>query len=128
MISNQVSVGQNSTGTILNLGWSKITGSCGADPGDHPTLNFLAQQSPINLVTTITTFAASGARTDVTTLNGLNAGDTAPGMNTSGVPQTATFQVRYVDGSDTAHVVTAWLSGQDVGGTCLFIGQALTTD
>jgi hypothetical protein len=49
-------------------------------------------------------------------------------MNTSGVPQTATFQVRYVDGSDTAHVVTAWLSGQDVGGTCLFIGQALTTD
>jgi hypothetical protein len=125
LLSNQVVAEAGESGTILDFGWSRITGSCTAS---HPTLNFVAEQSPINLVSTIVTFAASGARTDITTLNGLNAGDSDPGTNTSGVPQTATFQIRYVDGSGSPHIVTAWLSGQDVGGTCLFIGQALTTD
>jgi hypothetical protein len=85
------------------------------------------EQAPVNVVTTTVTFSNTGATTAINASNGLSPGDELAGSNSSTAPQTATFQMRYFDSSKIPHVVTAWLSGQDIGGNCLFLGQALNS-
>jgi hypothetical protein len=120
----QVSASPTQSPQILNLGFGKITGSCSSS---HPTFNFVDEASPVNVITTTVTFSNTGATTSINTANGLNPGNELTGTNASTTPQTATFQMRYVDPKGFPHIVTAWLSGQDIGGNCLFLGQALSS-
>jgi hypothetical protein len=122
---NQVSGSTTATPQILGFAFGKITGGCSSS---HPVFNFVDAESPVNVVTTTVTFSNTGATTAMQVSNGLAAGDELAGVNSSTAPQTATFQMRYIDSSDIPHVVTAWLSGEDIGGSCLFLGQALSSN
>jgi hypothetical protein len=121
---NQVSASTTESPQILGFTFGKITGSCSSS---HPEFNFVDEQSPVNVITTTVTFSNTGATTAINSSNGLSPGDELPGSNAGTTPQTATFQMRYTDSNNIPHVVTAWLSGQDIGGSCLFLGQALNS-
>jgi hypothetical protein len=120
----QVSASPTQIPQILNFGFGKITGGCASS---HPVFNFVDEQSPVNVVTTTVTFSNAGATTAINTANGLSPGGELPGLNSGTTPQTATFQMRYLGSGQPPRVVTAWLSSQDIGGNCLFIGQALSS-
>jgi hypothetical protein len=121
---NQVTASPTQSPQILAFPFGKITGSCSSS---HPVFNFVDAESPVNVVTTTVTFSNAGATTAIDTANGLSPGNELAGTNSTADPQTATFQMRFIDSSNIPHVVTAWLSGQDVGGNCLFLGQALSS-
>jgi hypothetical protein len=124
MTFEQVSASPTQIPQILAFPFGKITGGCSSG---HPEFNFVDEEAPINVVTTTVTFGSPAATTVVNTTNGLTPGNEIAGANASTVPQTATFQIRYIDSGDIPHVVTAWLSGQDIGGNCLFLGQAISS-
>jgi hypothetical protein len=124
MTYEQVSGSPIASPQILGFTFGKITGSCSSD---HPAFNFVDEQSPVNVITTTVTFSNTGATTAINAANALAPGDELAGSNSSTAPQTATFQMRYSDSNNIPHVVTAWLSGQDIGGNCLFLGQALNS-
>lgn len=106
---------------FLELGFGHISGSCA--PGVFPRLRFVADLPTENLIASTIN---SGAATDIQTSNALAAGTFYEEPHAATTPQSVTFQAAYNDGS-TDRIATAWTTGQDAGGSCVFTGQAFTT-
>jgi hypothetical protein len=106
---------------FLELGFGHISGTCAATV--IPRLRFVADLPVENLIASTIT---SGAATDIQTSNALGAGLFFEEPHANGSPQSVTFQAAYNDGSGD-HLATAWTTGQAVGGSCVFTGQAFTT-
>ena len=115
----------SNTGPVefLELGFGHISGTCLS--GAIPVLRFVADLPTENLIATTINFNAAPNVTDVQTTNALPAGTFYEEPHTNTTPQSVTFQAAYNDGSD--HLATAWTTGQDEGGSCVFTGQAFTT-
>ena len=106
---------------FLELGFGHISGSCA--PGVFPRLRFVADLPTENLIASTINF---GAATDIQTSNALAAGTFYEEPHAVTTPQSVTFQAAYNDGT-TDRIATAWTTGQDAGGSCVFTGQAFTT-
>jgi hypothetical protein len=107
---------------FLELGFGHISGSCAA--GAFPRLRFVADLPTDNLIASTINFGAAG--TDLQTTNALAAGTFYEEPHADTTPQSVTWQAAYNDGT-TARLATAWTTGQDEGGACVFTGQAFTT-
>jgi hypothetical protein len=120
MVSGRVVVPVGSSTSLLELGFAHIEAVC--KPGAIPVLRLVAELPLENVVYSLTNF---GGTTEVETANALGSGSFLEATHTVTSPQSVTWQASYNDGSD--QTATAWTTGQDEGGTCVFIGQALTT-
>jgi hypothetical protein len=109
---------------FLELGFGHISGTCAA--GSIPRLRFVADLTTENVIASTINFNAAPTTTDVATTNALTAGTFYEEPHTNTTPQSVTWQIAYNDGT-TDHLATAWTTGQDEGGTCVFTGQAFTT-
>jgi hypothetical protein len=108
---------------FLELGFGHISGTCA--PGVFPRLRFVADLPTENLIASTTNFGTP-ATADIQTTNALTAGTFYEEPHNVTTPQSVTWQAAYNDGS-TDHLATAWTTGQDAGGSCVFTGQAFTT-
>jgi hypothetical protein len=120
MVSGRIVVPAGSSASLLELGFAHIEGVC--KPGAIPVLRLVAELPLENVVYWATNKSAA---TDIETANALGAGDFLEATHAVTSPQSVTWQASYNDGSD--QTATAWTTGQDEAGTCVFIGQALTT-
>jgi hypothetical protein len=110
---------------FLELGFGHISGTCVS--GAVPLVRFVADLPTENLIATTINSGMSNTTntTDVQTTNALTAGTFYEEPHATSNPQSVTFQAAYNDGTD--HLATAWTTGQDEGGSCVFTGQAFTT-
>lgn len=108
---------------MLELGFGHISARCGA--GAIPTLRFVAELNIENLVDWTTNYGAPGS-VEIQTTNALTAGNFYEEPHSATTPQSVTWQATYNDGTNE-QVATAWTTGQDEGGRCVFTGQAFTT-
>jgi hypothetical protein len=125
-VSNRVVVPAGGTAPVLELNFAFIRGTC---PGSFPTQSIVAELPLENALYTAINFGnsstAGAGTTDVSTANALNAGSALVATHANTTPQTVTWQAAYNDGKD--EIATAWVSGQDEGGSCVFIAQGTTT-
>ncbi len=122
MASARISVPAGQSGRLLGLGFGHIDGICAA--GGKPSLAYVADAAPVNLIAWATTYPTTA---EVHTVNGLTSGKFYAEPITGTGPQSVTFQAAENDGLSD-HVATAWTTGQDILTTsCVFTGQALTT-
>jgi hypothetical protein len=125
-VSNRVVVPAGGTAPILELNFAFIQGTC---PGSIPTQSIVAELPLENALYTAINFGnsstASSGTTDVSTANALSAGSALVATHANTTPQTVTWQAAYNDGKD--EIATAWVSGQDELGSCVFIAQGTTT-
>lgn len=108
---------------FLELGFGHISGTCAA--GVFPRIRFVADLPTENVIAWTTNFNGATATADIQTTNALTAGNFYEEPHTNTTPQSVTWQLAYNDGTD--HLATAWTTGQDEGGSCVFTGQAFTT-
>ncbi len=126
LMSARTIVPAGGSAEILDFDFAHIEGTC---PGSVPTQSLFADLP--NLENAIYTAIDSGASstapgtTDVQTANSLAAGSSLTATHTTTSPQSVTWQAAYNDGSE--EVATAWISGQDEAGSCVFIAQGTTT-
>lgn len=128
MLANAASVVDgNSSPTLLSFGFGKVVANCNLS--GIPTISYVSQQTS-SVYQLVVTSITSGGTTSVSTLNGLNAGDSYTVPNGAGLPQQVTFQVHYVANGTGAQFVTAWVTDQqDASNTdCVFFGQAMTAE
>lgn len=124
MVSARLTVGAGSGPVqMLELGFGHISARCAA--GAIPKLSFVAELNIQNLVDWTTNFGSPGS-VEIQTTNALSAGNSYEEPHTVTTPQSVTWQATYNDGSKE-QVATAWTTGQDEGGSCVFTGQAFTT-
>ena len=125
-VSNRVVVPAGGTAPILELNFAFIRGTC---PGLVPTQSIVAELPLENALYTAINFGnsstAGAGTTDVSSANVVNAGSALVATHASTAPQTVTWQAAYNDGKD--EIATAWVSGQDTAGSCLFIAQGAST-
>ena len=125
-VSNRVVVPSGGTAPILELNFAFIQGTC---PGSVPTQSIIAELPLENALYTAinsgNSSTAGAGTTDVSTANAVNAGSALTATHSSTTPQTVTWQAAYNDGKE--EVATAWVSGQDESGSCVFIAQGTTT-
>ena len=125
-VSNRVVVPAGGTAPILELNFAFIQGTC---PGSVPTQSIVAELPLENALYTAINFGTSSTAgagtTDVSTANAVNPGSALIATQASTAPQTVTWQAAYNDGKD--EIATAWVSGQDVAGSCVFIAQGAST-
>jgi hypothetical protein len=120
LMSNRVVVPVGSTVQLLELDFAHVDGVCEA--GAIPVQRLVAELPLENVIYSAVNF---GNTTDVDTSNALAAGTFLEATHTTTTPQTVTWQAAFNDGTD--QLATAWTTGQDEGGTCVFTGQAITT-
>lgn len=120
-VSNRVVVAAGQSAPILELNFAHIQGVC--DASSHPIQQFVAE---LNLDNVIYSAINSGGTTDLQTANALTAGSFLEATHTTSTPQTVTWQGA-VNNNGTEQLATAWVSGQDEGGSCVFIAQGTTT-
>jgi hypothetical protein len=108
---------------FLELGFGHISGTCAA--GVFPRIRFVADLPVENVIAWTTDFGVP-ASADIQTSNALTAGTFYEQPHNVTTPQSVTFQAAYNDATGD-HLATAWTTGQDEGGTCVFTGQAFTT-
>ncbi len=120
MVSGRVAVPVGGSVSLLELGFAHIEAVC--QVGSVPVLRLVADAPLENVVYWSTN---SGGAPEIETANALGAGSFLEAVHTTAAPQSVTWQASYNDGSD--QIATAWTTGQDESGTCVFIGQAITT-
>jgi hypothetical protein len=120
LMSNRATVAVGSTVSLLELGFAHVVGVCEANA--IPVQRLVAELPLENVIYSADNF---GNSTDVQTANALVGGGFLEATHTTPTPQTVMWQAAYNNGSD--HLATAWTTGQDEGGTCVFTGQAITT-
>jgi hypothetical protein len=121
MVSGRIAVAVGASASLLELDFAHIVAVCNA--GAVPVMRFEAELAIQNLVASSTNFNAAP---EIATSNALGAGDFFEAPHTVTTPQSVTWQASYFDGTNE-QVATAWTTGQDEGGTCVFTGQGLTT-
>jgi hypothetical protein len=120
LMTNRVTVAVGQTVPLLELNFAHINATCAA--GVFPQQSLVAELPLENVIYTAQTNAGA---TDVSTANAVTAGNFLSAPHATTTPQTITWQAAFNDGTD--HLATAWTTGQDEGGTCVFTGQAITT-
>jgi hypothetical protein len=105
---------------LVELDFAHIEAVC--EGGSVPVLRLVAEVPLENAVYWSTN---SGGAPDIETANAVGAGSFLEAVHTTTAPQSVTWQASYNDGAD--QIATAWTTGQDEGGTCVFTGQAITT-
>jgi hypothetical protein len=120
LLSNRIAVPVGSSAPLLELDFAFIEGVCRT--GAVPVLRLVAE---LPLQNVIYTANGNAVATDVSTFNAVGAGAAAEATHTVTNPQSVTWQATYNQG--TQHEATAWTTGQDSGGTCVFTGQGITT-
>jgi hypothetical protein len=125
-VSRRLEIAKGETGvTLLFLGFGSILANC--SNAAHPTTSYQSAVDSVNLVDWATNFGSPNGSVVINTTNGLTNGNSYEEPNSSGAPQSVTWQAAYNDGA-ADHVATAWTTGQDLlGANCLFIGQGITT-
>ena len=125
-VSDRVVVPAGGTAPILELNFAFIQGTC---PGSVPTQSIIAELPLENALYTAINFGnsstAGAGTTDVSTANAVTAGSALVATHNNTSPQTITWQAAHNDGKD--EIATAWVSGQDEAGSCVFIAQGTTT-
>lgn len=125
MFVNRVEVPAGQSALILSGAFGDLVGNCA--PGGIPQVQYISHTSQVNLVDWVTDYGSPNGTASIHTTNGLSNGGTYTESHNTVVPQAITWQAAYDDG--TPHVMTAWTSGQDIlGSSCIFIGQALSTN
>jgi hypothetical protein len=121
LMSGRVVVPVGSTVSLLELDFAHVDGVCEAG---GVAVQRLVAELPLENVT-YSSISSGTPMTDVGTANALAGGLFLEATHTSTAPQTVTWQAAFNDGTD--QLATAWTTGQDEGGTCVFTGQAITT-
>jgi hypothetical protein len=125
MFTNRVQVQAGQSSLIVSGAFGDLVGTCAA--GGKPQVQYVSHTSQVNLVDWVTNYGSPNGTTAIHTTNGLSNGGTYIETHDSVLPQAITWQAAYDNG--TPHVMTAWTTGQDILGTsCIFIGQALSTN
>lgn len=119
-LSNRIAVPVGSSAPLLELDFAFIEGVCRT--GAVPVLRLVAELPLQNVIYSAT---SNGVVPDVQTFNAVTAGAAAEATHLVTNPQTVTWQATYNQG--TPQEATAWTTGQDSGGTCVFTGQGVTT-
>jgi hypothetical protein len=121
-VSNRVVVLVGQSAPLLELNFGFINAVCRT--GVIPVQQFTAELNLENVIYTATNFGAP-ATSDIETANALAAGNFLEATHTGTTPQSVTWQAAYNDGTD--HLATAWTTGQDEGGACVFTAQGTTS-
>jgi hypothetical protein len=121
-VSNRVVVPVGQTAPLLELNFAFINAVCRA--GAVPVQQFTAELNLENVIYTATNFGAP-ATSDIQSLNAVTAGNFLEATHTTTTPQSVIWQAAFNDGTD--HLATAWTTGQDEGGTCVFTAQGTTS-
>jgi hypothetical protein len=125
MFVNRVQVPAGRSSLIVSTNVGDLVGKCAA--GGVPQVQYVSHTSQVNLVDWVTNYGSPNGTTAIHTTNGLSNGGTYTETHNSVVPQAITWQAAFNNGSP--HVMTAWTTGQDIlGSSCIFIGQALSTN
>jgi hypothetical protein len=125
-MSARVVVPAGQSREVLELDFAHIEGTCSG--GSVPTQSIVAELDLENAFYTAINFGTSSTApgtTEIGTANALTAGTSLTAAHTAITPQSVTWQAAYNDGTD--EVATAYVSGQDEGGSCVFMAQGTTT-
>jgi hypothetical protein len=118
-VSKRLTVTSGNSAELLELSFGHIEASCASS---IPTLTFVADLAVDN-VTAWSTLGPSTAAIQVQ--NSLASGGSVPVTGAGGDPESVTFQAAY-DQAGNEKIATAWTTQQNILGTCVFTGQALT--
>jgi len=122
---HRIQIAANTSATLLSLGFGHLVRNCSA--GGAPTISYVADIAPVNLISWSTNFGSPNGTAHVTTTNGLGAGGVFTQPNAGLLLQSVSWQAAFSDAC-VSHVATAWSTGQDILGTsCIFIAQGFTT-
>jgi hypothetical protein len=119
-VSKRLSLPSGQSAELLELDFGHIEASCA---GSVPTLTFTADLPVDNVVAWSTKAPSSSA---LTFANALSGGGTLPVVGDGSAPESVTWQAAF-NGTDSEKLATAWTTQQNILGTCVFTGQALTT-
>jgi hypothetical protein len=121
MEDRRVVVSENDSTPFLNTLFGTFSGNCSATA--KPSVTWTPTVSDAE-------YAANTVQAPNTvkfsTLNGLNAGDTATEPTTPGNPFSVTYQIGYTSGGQD-HVATAVVTGRQETTQCVFTGQELSS-
>jgi hypothetical protein len=121
-VSNRVVVPVGQTAPLLELNFAFINAVCRT--GAIPVQQFTAELNLENVIYTATN-SGTPATSDIATANAVTGGSFLEATHTVDTPQSVTWQAAYNDGTD--HLATAWTTGQDEGGACVFTAQGTTS-